>query len=73
MNTHNSNYRNLTKTGKKTTMRASQAMDLAIISLEAQTGRYYRNDRSCKLFRDVIKLNIQAIRSLKLIKTGGAL
>ena len=70
MNTHNLYYRNLSKTGKKASMSGAQALDLALIALESDTRQYYRQDRSSKLFRDVIKLNVRAIRSLRAMKGG---
>ncbi len=70
MNTHNLYYQNLSKTGKKASMSDAQALDLALIALESHTRQYYRQDRASKLFRDVIKLNVRAIRSLRAMKGG---
>ena len=70
MNTDNLNYRNTMKMGKNRHMESGQALDLALLALESRTGQYFRQDRRGKLFRDVIRLNIRAIRSLRAMQGG---
>ena len=72
MNTDNLDYQNTLEMGKIRQMESCQALDLAIIALESRTGQYYRQDRRGKLYRDVIRLNIRAIRSLRAMKGGKA-
>ena len=66
----NQNYRNSLVVSGLGAKKVGRALNLAVIALELDTATYFKRHRRGKLFRDQIRANIRAIRTLRLVQRG---
>jgi hypothetical protein len=55
----------------KNSMPMANALNLAMVALELDICTYYKSFRRGQLYRDTIRMNIKALRTLRAARMGG--